>query len=389
MSHVLITLLGKPQKTDGHYEETTYLLNGQQINTSNIGLALDEHLQPDRLVFLGTAGSRWGSLLELYDLADANGDLWGDLGEGSDHDRVSQENLDQLGQALSEHLNKPVRCRLVPYLEQENDTPAFLRIIYDEVNEEERVSLDVTHGLRHLPMMMMLCAMYLRVARQATIQGIYYGAFDRRNDQGQAPVVRLDGMLHIMDWVQALNTFDKDGDYGVFQPLFEAEGMATADASLLAKAAFYERTTNPVQAAQNLRSFRSKQASHQSAVSELFAPMLEKRLEWCDRRERHHNERELALAYFRKRDYLRAALFGYEGYISTLVRDDPLSAHDYDARAEAEKSSSHPIEFRKLKNLRNALAHGLVTTDNSVRQMLKDEDSLSTGLKKLLKRLLG
>jgi hypothetical protein len=40
-------------------------------------------------------------------------------------------------------------------------------------------------------------------------------------------VLRLGGLLAMLDWVDALAPYDKDGDYGVFAPLLAADGMDT------------------------------------------------------------------------------------------------------------------------------------------------------------------
>ena len=63
MTRKLITLLGKAQK-GGDYREANYLLDDQTYRTSYFGLALDQHLQSDHLIILGTSGSMWDNLAQ-------------------------------------------------------------------------------------------------------------------------------------------------------------------------------------------------------------------------------------------------------------------------------------------------------------------------------------
>ena len=128
----------------------------------------------------------------------------------------------------------------------------------------EQVSLDLTHGLRHLPMLGLLSAMYLQIAKKVTIEGIYYGAFDLipKSDINQfAPVLRLDGLLKIADWINALQGLDKTGDIAPFSELLQREGLNSETAGLLKKAAFFENNLNITQARGPLRKFKDETKS--------------------------------------------------------------------------------------------------------------------------------
>jgi CRISPR-associated Csx2 family protein len=47
--------------------------------------------------------------------------------------------------------------------------------IYQKIDEGTHLYLDVTHGFRHLPMIILAACMYLRRTKQVIIQVIYYG----------------------------------------------------------------------------------------------------------------------------------------------------------------------------------------------------------------------
>lgn len=63
------------------------------------------------------------------------------------------------------------------------------------------------------------------------------------NFTGEVPVVRLKGMLRMLEWVDALSSYDKDGDYGVFASLLTDDGMASDTAGKLRSAAFPPRAS--------------------------------------------------------------------------------------------------------------------------------------------------
>ena len=89
----------------------------------------------------------------------------------------------------------------------------------------ENLSLDVTHGFRHLPMLALVAARYLARVVSVKVEELYYGALEMTTPDGETPVLRLGGLLAMLDWVEALAPYDKDGDSGVFAPLLPADGM--------------------------------------------------------------------------------------------------------------------------------------------------------------------
>lgn len=251
-----------------------------------------------------------------------------------------------------------------------------------------------THGLRHLPLLGLLAAFYLRAATDAKIEGIYYGAFERARD-GITPVLRLDGLLNIYDWIRALEQFNKDGDYGCFKTLFNRDGLP---GDLLGEAAFLERIANASLGSQKLSSAmqRINDAAVLSPAASLFAPLLKERTAWRNGGSRSARESALANDYLKRRDYLRATQFGFESRVSAAVRGDP---NDFGERKETESflyaqceemQAETPGNFKTLKNLRNALAHGVMNTERTspssqfIQKLTRDESELQRWLTKTL-----
>lgn len=75
-------------------------------------------------------------------------------------------------------------------------------------------------------------------------------------EKGQTPVVELDGLLKMLDWVDVLSVYNHNGNYQIFSPLFKREnGQEQAD--LLNEAAFLENTNQVHEAYKPLVKFRN------------------------------------------------------------------------------------------------------------------------------------
>jgi len=310
---------------------------------------------------------------------------------------VTASLLESLAPLLTKQLGCEVRLVLIPYCHNETEQLDLLTIMAAQVEPGDRVSLDVTHGFRHLPMLAMLGAMHLRVVRNAQIQGIYYGTYDP--DTGAAPVVDLSGLLHIADWVSSLNTFDKDSDYAVFADLLERDGLATVEANHLRRAAFFERTSNPRDASKGLACFDKTLTRGLPGIGRLFAGQLQDRLKWHRGGNTYAHQRHLAKAYLETGDYIRAAIFAYEAFVTGLIdpalgeRDDNYRDREqaYKAYENDERSiQKKPVkdDYWLLKNLRNTLAHGNESRDSRIVGLMRDETRLRGELQRLIRVLL-
>jgi CRISPR-associated Csx2 family protein len=384
MTTTLITFLGRAPKHQRSYRTTRYTFpdGHRTAPVAFLGWPLREWLACDRVVVLGTAGSMWDHLFE--------GDL--DLGDQGERQRlhlidaverkaVERRHLAPLEPVLSERLGHEALLLLIPYCRTEAEQVELLRIMADAIARGAAVHLDITHGFRHLPMLALLAALHLRVVKQARIEGIWYGAYDE--DTGEAPVHDLAGLLRIADWVAALTTFDKDGDYGVFAPLLGEIGEP------LRRAAFFERTTNPVKAREALNAWREPQDSTDPAYH-LFRDALHGRIAWRKEPTRPEWERELARRYLERGDYLRAALFAVESCIS---REAAAAGEDINDRGARERARDRLIQsnragFGMLAALRNAMAHGVRPKDQRVRKAISDETTLTNTLRSLFAQLL-
>ena len=400
MTRKLITLLGKAQK-GGDYREANYLLDDQTYRTSYFGLALDQHLQSDHLIILGTSGSMWDNLAQQLGI---DADLA--LLEAAEKDSITPALLAPLAQAASDKLGKPVTCDLIPYGRSEAEQIATIDHILHYYTKGDRAILDVTHGLRHLPMLIQQIANLLPTLRGTSIEGIYYGALDLTRDDA-TPVLRMDGLQHISAWQNALAAYDYSGNSAALVPILNTIGISHATTRLLAQASFAEQTLN-------LRQYREKIQQFLAALKKepptpllgLIQPTLHERLKLDPKQRDWEHRFHLATQALHNGDYLRAALYGYEAIFERILDDNHLQHNDdYETRKNAvlryiqsrkadwrdTKSGSrhsHTLydKYEKLRQIRNALTHG-ERGNEYITATLNNEDKLRRELADCLDKL--
>ena len=400
MTRKLITILGKAQK-GGDYREANYLLDDQTYRTSYFGLALDQHLQSDHLIILGTSGSMWDNLAQRLSI---DADLA--LLEAAEQDSVTPDLLAPLAQAASDKLGKPVTCDLIPYGRSEAEQIATIDHILHYYTKGDRAILDVTHGLRHLPMLIQQIANLLPTLRGTSIEGIYYGALDLTRDDA-TPVLRMDGLQHISAWQNALAAYDYSGNSAALVPILKTIGISDATTRLLAQASFAEQT-------HNLRQYREKIQQFLAALKKepptpllgLIQPTLHERIKLDQKQSDWEHRFHLATQALHNGDYLRAALYGYEAIFERILDDNHLQHNDdYETRKNAvlryiqsrkadwrdTKSGSrhsHTLydKYEKLRQIRNALTHG-ERGNEYITATLNNEDKLRCELADCLDKL--
>ncbi len=400
---LLVTFLGRSPRGENGYRKTRYDFGDgtPEKETAFFGWVLHERLRPSHLVVLGTAGSMWDHLFE--------GDL--ELGHIGEQERVAlmesvermdvtQVQLDRMAPMLEKVLGIPTRLRIIPYCRTEAEQVELLRILADEVKSGDRVHLDVSHGFRHLPMLALLAALYIRQLKDADIRGIWYGSFDP--DTGKAPVYELSGLLRIADWLQALASFDKDGDYRSFVPLLRQAGLDAFACERLDAAAYFENILNVGEATGRLREARGRLCESNATISpdaSLLLPAICERLEWVAEPKQFEKQIELARHALERRDYLRATLYAFEACITRLCQLKGVDINDFDGREHIRKSYREWIRengstdererYRLLQDLRNQVAHGTRGTRGEVQRLLLKEERFSEFLQATIEAIVN
>ncbi len=396
MNHTLVTFLGKSRMTENAgYRKTVYQFPDKTNHeTAFFGLALSQYLDPDSTVILGTCSSQWSVLVEHLAEDGTEEDVRLTLLEAEADHAVRQPLLDQLAPLMRKGIGRDAHPRLIPFGQNAEEQYAILDVVAEAV-PNGAVSFDLTHGFRHLGMVGFLSAFMLERISNLNVRSLWYGALDMTRD-GVTPVLKLDGLIRVRHWIDALDRFDATGDYGVFERLLIDDGVQDNMANLLKDAAFYERTLNVRDAAHKLRAFLPALDDRLDGASGLFQRRLTARLRWANEPDLASQQRLLAYQYLKRDDFVRAAMLGWEAFANRICSAQGVSATDFEERKNAVKifeSNLHTkppwlrTSYRNLQNIRNSLAHG-PGPDNWYRNVLTDRDRLYRELETSFQKLL-
>ena len=383
---------GRENKTTG-YRKTTYEFpNKSTKTTAFFGLALAEYINPDRTVILGTSSSQWGVLVENLAVDGEEEEARLEILDAETRGEVEQAHLDRVRNLMCRAVDCEVVPRLIPFGENEGQQYKILDVIAENVPEGD-VNFDLTHGFRHFGMIGFLSAFMLSRVRGLDVKNLWYGALEMTQD-GITPVLKLEGLDRVRQWVDALNRFDTTGDYRVFGSLLTKDGVDAGKAKHLENAAFHERTLNLPAAADAIRKFKPVLHSKLTGASELFRIRLLERLAWVDLNDLAKQQAELARQYLKRRDYVRAVLFGWEAVVTMVCQKkgldlkDPYIRREQDVQSEVQqwslRNGQKPGDNREacenLNQIRNALAHGSPPNSKRIQEIIQDEKKLREAL---------
>ncbi len=416
--HTLVTFLGRGRSLPNDqigYQTTKYSFlddngelepdQGEPEDTSFLGLVLVEHINPDRFVILGTEGSQWSVLVERLASTAEYQEAREQLFLAEDDETVTQDMLSKVKGLMSESLKCEVVPIIIPFGKIESEQYKILNYIADENNTPDgQVSLDLTHAYRHFGMIGFLSAFMLERVRNLTVRDLWYGAYDMTPKDGEqkgiTPVIKLKGLDRVRRWMSALERFDATGDYGVFVSLLKEDGVVSETAQYLEKAAFHERTHNLSGSVKEIGSFLSALPVSIGGASGLFRQQLSERLDWAELPSGSAQRTKLAYQYLERRDYIRAAMFGWEALITHRCEEKGYPIERY-TRKRAEVSKELENEFwdtesekyapyLKLRYIRHALTHGTRSESPEVEQMLGsgNEEELQQVLQQAFDALL-
>lgn len=400
--HILVTLLGKVKDPKfSNYQEANYLFdNGNKYTSRFFGLTLQKEQKPDKLVVLGTSGSMWDNLMREAGVDDESVKALDNLSQTSS---VDESVLRDYVPALERHIGIPCHLEIIPYGRNADEQTQILHSLMKNFAENDEATLDVTHGFRHLPMLVQQSALLLQTLKSVKINGIFYGAWDMRDENDISPVMRLDGLIDVERWTKALYRYEQDGDYAAFRKPLKASGAAEATLKSLDAAAYFERTFNLTKAGIELKKVKQAlEATNQSGISSFFTGSLLKHISWSDSVSLQQRQANLAHFYLERGDFVRASIFAMESFITSLLKHneknqqqnfrvrskatkDFKNAYDQKVNSDRGNTSLFPI-YEELSKIRNALAHG-TEPSNAIAHLMENQQKIETTLKRLFDEL--
>lgn len=111
----------------------------------------------------------------------------------------------------------------IPSGRNEEEYWRIFNIVNEKIPQGSDLVLDITHGFRSLPILVLLAISFLRLAKGVSLKHILYGAYEAQIDS-IAPVFDLTEFVTMLDWASATSRFLETGDARKFKPLVETKG---------------------------------------------------------------------------------------------------------------------------------------------------------------------
>lgn len=96
--------------------------------------------------------------------------------------------------------------------------------IYEELEENDEIYFDITHGFRFLPMLVLTLAFYSKFLKRTRLVSVTYGNYEARDKQtNNAPIIDLISLPALLDWSFAAGQFVESGSLKQLCELCDAE----------------------------------------------------------------------------------------------------------------------------------------------------------------------
>ncbi len=226
MAKILISPLGTGSLNRNNiaareYRTAKYRFEDKDYHKSFISSVLYEHLELDGIIFIGTVKSMWEEVYRVFceeKNIEINERYYLQLSDQID--RLNhQSDLSCLDlSTLEQILGKHSQCILIKYgLSDEELQENFDHIIkvVDVLQDGDEIHVDLTHSFRSLSLFMFLVLNFLNdlsVERNIKIKGVYYGMLDVIREFGYAPVVNLQSLFDLTQWIKGLYSLKNFGN---------------------------------------------------------------------------------------------------------------------------------------------------------------------------------
>ena len=100
----------------------------------------------------------------------------------------------------------------IPKGEDQDEIWNIFTSIFNIIEDNDELYVDITHSFRYLPMVMLVLCNYAKFLRNISVKSITYGNYERRNQiTGEAPIVDLLPINILQDWTSAAAAYMKSG----------------------------------------------------------------------------------------------------------------------------------------------------------------------------------
>lgn len=237
MSKVLISFVGtgalnKDASSERKYNTAKYHFdNGEEFDSSFVADALVHHYGIEKVILVGTVKSMWEEV--YFTFCKNNGiaiddDYAEELMMFCEKANAKSELVIPGKEKIEEALGPGSHIELIRYglnKAEIEENESIILGIERHLGKGDELYVDITHSFRSLPLFLMNLLIYLKNVsnKHINISHISYGMLDVSRELGYAPVVELDGIMEINEWITGAYTFMHFGNGYQIARLVEKE----------------------------------------------------------------------------------------------------------------------------------------------------------------------
>lgn len=99
----------------------------------------------------------------------------------------------------------------LPIGENVNEIWEIFSLIFNEVQKDDELYIDLTHGLRYMPMIALVLSDYAKFLQSTKLKQLSYGSFETKDAFGHAPIINLMPLAALQNWTTSVSDFMRLG----------------------------------------------------------------------------------------------------------------------------------------------------------------------------------
>lgn len=354
------------------YRTAFYHLDGKIYESSFVASVLYKHLKLDGIIFIGTVKSMWEEVYRFFceeNELPLDENYWFELAETlstlNQDSELSELNLSGVEKVLGNRS----RCVLTKYglteteLWENFDT---LISVINQLNPGDEIYIDISHSFRSLSLFLFIVLVLIKdiySERDLKVSGVYYGMLDVIKDLGYAPIINLQSLFDITDWIKGTYSLKTYGDASLIANLLQEQGETELSQELqrFSQAVNLGYLPNIKNQGKSLQ--QKLKSNRLSAPFKYLQPFVSKFLKRFPKKHESDFQLELAGWYFENQRYATGYLTMTEAILTYLCE---IEGKDPDQEGDREfvkklifKRKSLPLAkiYAEVNDIRKNIAH--------------------------------
>lgn len=182
-----------------------------QYQKDNFKSIENRFIQTATLELLNAENWSENDVVQIYLTSEAKTNNWNIAKRKlkTDTEEVEYKGLKQ----CLEEMNLACQIKPIDIVNGKDEKEIWLifETIYNNLEDNDELYIDLTHSFRYLPMLLLVLINYAKFLKNVTVRHISYGNYEARNGN-VAPIVDLMPIIALQEWTSAAHEIIKFGD---------------------------------------------------------------------------------------------------------------------------------------------------------------------------------